>query len=48
MPKLELTEQEFSDLHDLYDKARKNVSVPKDILGKLLRDHAVLNGEVQS
>lgn len=45
--KLELTEQEFSDLHEAYDKARKNVTIDKAIFGKLLRDHGVLNGEVK-
>lgn len=44
-PKLELTEDQFTELHAAVDKTRassQSVTVPKALLAKLLRDHSRL------
>lgn len=45
--KAEVNDAEFNELHKLLDKRGKNVTVSKELLGRLLRDHAALWGQVK-
>lgn len=48
MLRLELTTEEFTDLHRACSTLKAKVTVPVDVLKRLLRDHSGALAELQS